>query len=108
MATSQLLAAGTTSTYSSDVTIVYGTPVTFGAFVAGNNNASKALPEGLSMILEREAAVGGQFIDTGFRLQNFVNLLGSGPNVVVNADGVFRWRRIEGQTGGMAVGINQG
>jgi hypothetical protein len=108
MATTQLLAAGTSTAYSSDVTCVYGTPVTFGAFVAGNANASKALPEGVSIILEREASPGGQFIDTGFRLQNFVNQIGSGPNVVVNADGVFRWYRISGQTGGVAVGVNQG
>lgn len=106
MATSTILAIGTTDAYSSDITVVAGTPVTIGAFIAGDGGASKALPLNLAMPIEREAVVGEQFIDTGYRLQNFVNPEGSGPAVTLTGAGVYRVHRIAGQVS-VAVGVNQ-
>jgi len=106
MATTEILALGTTNAYSSDIAVVAGTPMTVGAFVDGASGSSKALPLELSMPVEREATPGGQFIDTGFRLQTYVNDEGSGPNVTLVGAGVYRVRRISTQVGGVAVGVN--
>ena len=105
MATSEILTAGTSDAYSSDITVVAATPMTIGAFVAGNNNASKVLPLELSMPIEREATPGGQFIDSGFRLQSFLNAEGSGPNVTLTGAGIYRVHRIGSQVD-VAVGVN--
>jgi len=106
MATTTILPLGTDTDYSSEITVVAGTPMTIGAFVSGDGGASKALPHDASLVIEREAVVGEQFVDTGFRLQGFVNDVGSGPNVTLTGAGIYRVKRTEGQTGGVAIGVN--
>ena len=107
MATTVILTPGTTTAYSSDITVVAGTPVTIGAFVEGDANASYALDRDVSLVIEKETEPGENFVDTGFRLQGFVNDVGSGPNVTLTGAGIYRVRRIAGQLGGQTVGVNK-
>ena len=107
MATTVILAPGTTNAYSSDITVGAGTPVTIGAFVEGDANRSDALDREVSLHIEKETEPGENFVDTGFRLQGFVNEVGSGPNVTLTGAGVYRVRRIASQLGDQSVGVNK-